>query len=564
MPFDPTKPFEVIDEEGAAKFDPNQPFEQADAEFEPSGIGAVGRGVAQGLTLGFADEAAAGTRSVYDYLTNKYGGEKSLPEIYGQEVAQSRAKDIETRQTYPYTMGASEIAGAAAPVVAATLLSAPAAGSGGVAAGAGTMARVLAPTTARGLATLGGVAGLGYSEKKDLGGMAGDVAKGAAMGVAVPKAIQGAGSLIGKAAGGVFKGLTGVGRKAAGAFMENPEAIRTAPSFEAIAERIPKRLEILDDMISRGSKEARGHLSGLRGATSLEDVVGKLQRMKSEIRIGGDELSGMARTEFGPTAKKTAKILDEMIDDIRRLRPVDDVEKGVKNYISERDVRQIMDRLDGEINWADPAISEQNSMLAGLRVYLDDVLKDSNIAYRDAMGPLAEKIRTRDAMVKQFGIKKQTGQGYLPTDVTVPKLKGSLKEPRLSTRRTLGKFGEATGGDIMPDIQRASVAEEFKTAVPEGIPFGGGKMGWFSRMFEKGETGKMAQNVLEPMRNIGQSKLVKILSASPEVFGQYAPALQAAARRGIHALSTTHFILQQQDRDYAKTWEQLDRDNKEQ
>jgi hypothetical protein len=527
--------------------------------FEPSRLGAIGRGAAQGVSLGFADEATAGIRALYDYLTNKYGSEKGLGDIYGQEVAESRAKDVATREAFPWTMGAAEVAGAVAPVIGATLLSAPAGGSGGVAAGAGTAARILSPTTVRGLAALGGVAGLGYSESPDIAGKVADIGKGAIIGAAVPKAIQGVGKLAGRAGMAALRGMTGVGRKTAETFMENPAAVKG--SFEAIAERIPKRLEILDDMIARGSKEARGHLSGLRGATSLDDIVGKLQRMKGDIRIGGGELSGMEASEFGPAAKKTGKLLDEMIDDVKRLRTVE--EKGIKNYISERDVRQIMDRLDGEINWADPAISEQNSMLAGMRSYLDNVLKSSNDAYRNAMAPLAEKIRAKEGMMKQFGIKRMTGQGYMPGDLTVTKLKGAVKEPRIGTRRTLKRFGEATGGDIMPEIQMASAAEEFKTAVPSGIPFGGGKGGWLAQSFEPGESGELAKKILEPVRNIGQSKLMKILTGSPQVFGEYAPALQAAARRGSHALATTHYILQQQDRDYAKKWEELDMENKD-
>jgi hypothetical protein len=59
-------------------------------------------------------------------------------------------------------------------------------------------------------------------------------------------------------------------------------------------------------------------------------------------------------------------------------------------------------------------------------------------------------------------------------------------------------------------------------------------------------------------------KVSEIIGRSPEVLGEYAPVLQAAARRGGHALATTHYILQQQDRNYAKIWEELDKDNKEQ
>lgn len=560
MPFNPNEPFQTVEDIG---FDPEAKFNS----FDPSALGAVGRGGAQGLTLGFADEAAAGSRALYEYLANKFGGgedARGLGDIYGEEVEESRMKDALTREAYPKTMMASEVAGAVAPVIASTLATAPAGGAGGAAAAGGTAARMgalgtrmLAPTSVKGLAALGGVAGAGYSEAEDMAGLGKDVLKGGAMGVVVPKAIQGLGRGALGLGKGLMKGATGVSKEAMETYMAKPEMVKG--SFEGISEKMGRRIDLLDDAIQKGSAEARGTLSGLRGATSIDDVVGKIENMKNSLKVGGGDLSGMAQNfEFGPTTKNTLKVLTEMQDDIKRLKPVDDWKSGVKSYVSERDVKQIMDRLDDEINWKDLDKKQSNEMLYGLRRYLDDILKEGNPEYAQKIAPVAEKIRTRDDFLKKFGYEynpfgAEKSGAYLPKDAAPGKFKRVIDKPMPSTRRALKRFTEQTGGDIMPELKGAAAAEEFK----------GGTPGYFGKMFDKGEGGQMAKGMLDTMRKFQLHKLPSLLSGSPEIFGPYAKILQNASRRGSHALATTHFILQQQDRDYSKLWEEVSKEQRE-
>jgi len=123
--FDPNKPFDVVSDKKVPEFDPNQKFEvvkggapiqadfRPDQPFEvkksapPSVLESILRGLAQGASLGYADEAIGGVKSLLG------------PRSYQEYRDEQRVADENARGTNPKSFIASEFAGGVATPIAA-------------------------------------------------------------------------------------------------------------------------------------------------------------------------------------------------------------------------------------------------------------------------------------------------------------------------------------------------------------------------------------------------------------------------------------------------------------
>lgn len=184
MPFDPTKSFDVVEQEQPKKaFDPNAKFEVLEQVHEPSQFESFGRGALQSGSFGFSDELTA-------------AGESSLGSLglikdktYDQSLQEARGNNRAAEKANP----GSYLGGELAAGVATSLIPIP-----GLALAKGATLTQLA-----GRAALeGAVQGLGRSDaesKTSLHGI-GDALEGAATGAALA-------GTIGLAGRGIAKGL---------------------------------------------------------------------------------------------------------------------------------------------------------------------------------------------------------------------------------------------------------------------------------------------------------------------------------------------------------------------
>ncbi len=165
------------------------------AEAAPKPAGEVPtqrlRAIAQGLTLGFGDEAEAAIRNPLSALAGAIG---IGGQDYGAALRDIRSKLDAYRADRPLEAIAYEVGGAAVPTLAAGLLTLPAGGAGAGTTAAATSAR-LAPTLAR-AAALGGaegaIAGFGSGEGGLNDRLAGAAVGGGLGAVAAPVATVGA------------------------------------------------------------------------------------------------------------------------------------------------------------------------------------------------------------------------------------------------------------------------------------------------------------------------------------------------------------------------------------
>lgn len=145
------------------------------------------RGMFQGLTAGFGEEAVAGVVSAIrpDLFLDKYGKEAGYGDAYRQARDIGREQEAAAQEENPWTYGLSNVAGG--------LMTAPLMPSVAPMKGVTAMQRLGNAMATGGV--YGGVAGLGMGEsdltKGDIAGVSGDIAQGAAIGAGTAGALQG-------------------------------------------------------------------------------------------------------------------------------------------------------------------------------------------------------------------------------------------------------------------------------------------------------------------------------------------------------------------------------------
>lgn len=139
-------------------------------------VNAVGEGVVQGLTLGFADELGGAARAAFG--PRAPGRDRSFGERYENERDALRRNAAHAQQEAPGAYGTAEFVGGIVPAMAI-----PGAGPG-----ASLTRRVV--TSAAGNALYGGLSGAGHSEEEDMIGVARDAGAEALIGAGTGAAME--------------------------------------------------------------------------------------------------------------------------------------------------------------------------------------------------------------------------------------------------------------------------------------------------------------------------------------------------------------------------------------
>jgi len=340
-PFDPSKPFTEV----KPPFDPSKPFSEIPevAKVEPSTSGSFGRGLAQGASLGFADEATAALATAYLKGKELVGAGRpiDMAKEYSSLRDLYRQKDVEAGTKNPIAYGSGTFAGGAlstiVPAAAVPKL-------GALVAGPSALARY---GSAAGLGALGGA---GYSEAnlttpegaKDL---ASDVAKGAAIGATA----QGIGDLLGKAAS-TFK---------------PSNLMKTADS------RVLKQAGYMGPELKKLSEAEKSQIANVLRDTktvtafkSLDDIAAKAAENKA---ITGKEI-GNTLDSVDSLVKKAYSLVDEgKFGDIPEQAKV-----NLKQAISDKfqfNMASIGNRIESELiqaNSSNPLMKGEMSKLADI------------------------------------------------------------------------------------------------------------------------------------------------------------------------------------------------------
>lgn len=314
---------------------------------------SAARGVAQGATFGFADEAQAALRAPFS--KHSY---KELRDEY-------RSVDEDAAKENPKSFYGAQVATGLAGGVGGI-------GKGAIAAGGKTLGQIVARGAGEG-AALGGLSGVGSSERENAGGIAMDAAVGAAVGgvtgAAVPLALRG-------------------GVKAIAAVRGAKEAAKesSGPAIQAMKEAArdvdPLGIPGVDAARKLGAS-VKGAVQGVRSARDLQREISSLKVSSGKVLgegaedgiqdLGSDLLeAGPSRTKEFVSARAASAGGQLDAEQVKRI-----LEMGVDRRLSAREfnakraaaeLAPLVDELGGEFNRARSAGygSAQSQAMQGL------------------------------------------------------------------------------------------------------------------------------------------------------------------------------------------------------
>lgn len=509
---------------------------------------AFKRGAVQGATFNLGDELEGKAKQ---FLDNR---------DYESARDESRAENQRLQEVSPNAYLTGEIAGS---------LAVPGMGAGK------TLATKIAPGVLQG--------GLdAYGRNENSSEVLGDVVTGMAIGGAVPVALEGVGQGVSKIKDLMPKAqkLREEGTKIANTtknraisllfdipednvdeILRNPDKVKNALSLQEIGERIPESISILNKEI----KELDGK------AWQLLDDSKQFGHKNKALEGIVDNLQGTLMTEtkngmipIGLAEEKAFKKLDEIKFKINQY---DDI-------VSERQVKKLIQSLDNDIDWDRIDNSLPDQMVRDLRFQLDDLLKQNNTAYSEAMKPVSQLTDLSHYIKNQFGIKKGQGgvDGLVASDLTLSKLNNTLNDRKAFTQDKLKEFGRRTGHDILEETKYSKIADSLDkattngsrkvnmgiasgTAIGTGIgstvgaPFIGGAIG--------GALGGLAGYSADKYgRQVAKKWLLE--GGNPSAYvnrfqgTRYFRPLQEAMKRGNKSLAITHYLLSKTDENFRK------------
>jgi hypothetical protein len=547
------------------------PTEEDLALTEPAGyLETAIRGLGQGLTSSYHDELAAG-------LGATMAGNLPLSEDWEKEYKKRRdfirARMDIAREQNPKTWAAfnigGSVAGAGKIAKAAKKVGSAALGKKAIKEAAPEVGKELTKKQkfiagALGLGGYGALDATGMSEAElldgELGELAEDAAKGAAVGLASGGVLKGGA----ETAKFVFKTMpkkfirsfSGVPEKHLTRFMQDPDRVTQARPEAEIAADVMQNLEKLRNRITKGSSDALEALPENQTAV-INEVFTELQ---SNIR----RLQGTTITD------ESAAAIAELLRIQDRLYLIAKREKGAGNlyrFLPLRKIKPIIQDLDNSLDYS----RKQNRwMLPGerakhnVRRSFDKILKEDNDEYAEKMLKVAEDTKAHNELSTFFkndnaAVNQIRALGFrherLPEQTTALKnfdkvmktnffeenldriTKESFDKANVQGSRNVklgGALGAAIGGTsgLMAGGPMGALVGGLSGAAG-GAMAGGSLLDFYS--------GAMARQGLK------QYSKISPLFNKP---GKYGEMLREAAKRGESSVAATHFILMQTDPNY--------------
>lgn len=438
-------------------------------------------------------------------------------------------------------------------------------------------------------AKLGALQGLAGTKEDLPGGSPADLGMdvvegagaGAAGGLIMPAAAKVAGGAMEDVLGGAKKGIEWTGKKVLPKIFQsvseeditrrlaNPERLANAKPFPQLAQDFVQDLKVLRDKIgtadSRAWQTLRNSPDPSKGAIPKSRIIGLLNQLRGELEINANpQAPWKSGGIVGPSNKQAAKMLNSLADDITGLAGVD--------AIPESKIKEIIQAVDSNINWADPGLKQSNKSLRMFRGQLDHILKEQNPKYEKAMAPVSEKVDLYDNLLSDFNIEKLPGEGLAPTNTTNSKLKTMLEERNSVTQERLAAFEKEVGRNYLEDAVDTVVASHFQSGRTTGskmVNFGGGVgaavgsfLGGVPGAAIGGTVGAAGGLAIDKEGGAMAGKIVDFYARSnPAKLGKWAPAFIKALKGesgnvmspGMAAaqnIGLTHYVLMNTDPEY--------------
>lgn len=484
---------------------------------KPGPLESAGRGMAQGATVGFADEGAGIGASIKKYLTDKYGGDGPLAgvasavkdaalggvpaaaadfarsdpkiETYKEGRDKWRARDDSAQEENPLEFGAGNLAGA----------------------GLSMMIPGANVATAAKMAALGGMAGLGASEadltEGNVKDAAIDSAGGAALGAGVGKAAQAAAPIAGKIAGKLKGAATKAARRAIGYSKRflNKQGIERADDISRT---------MLDEGAipwSGGAAETLRRIQDIADNSGAE--LGRVRKALDEMGIGGINTSNLTQkilskkpAEVGGVFDDIARHVDKAADTVTATGPETSFGQAEK-------LKKLLYEAGGKTDDIQANTFRDASRV--VREATEEKLDESAKMLNHMNPNRADKISYEDYLKN----KKLYGMAADASDVALDKVNREAGNSFPSLRGTIAAGARLGTGDILGAAGTLGVTE---LAFRRGAGFSAN----------------------------ATNKIADLVKQSPKVFGKFAPVLTNAMARSPQTFAVTHYLLGQQEPEY--------------
>jgi hypothetical protein len=479
-----------------------------------SGLESGGRGLLDTATLGYDDEI--------------YGRYKQLTSDESYENARDRARRTkrEAEEDNPKSYLAGQVGGA----VGSSMLI-----PGGGLKGATTLAKVA--NAAKSGALVGGVAGIGSSDKEDISGIASDAAKNAAGGAIVGGGITAAGKVLTKGTDlipssfkeKVYKGIGDIDDKMAEIIKERPHLVRKAddalePSH--IGDKLAERIDELEGLAAKQSEKAWDKLKSIDNKysnASLSNIA------KEAIKIADDH--GLRKQAQAAQRAALAKLKDATSDVVR-----------AKNF---SDLKSAIEAMDENINWEILENKLSNRVLMRFRTAVDKELKANSPAYKEAMKDLSNTVDSISKLRRNFGVKRGaeefadgTRSASYSTDRTTNKVDAMRKQAFGPKNDKLKDTIRKAAPDVAEDIDTAAMKNYMERDIGRGSrsPVVGAATGALLPWLGPIVGGALGYARDKGGREFGARGLAKIGERAQRIIdssdGPFQELLQKAARRG--------------------------------
>ncbi len=490
------------------------------------------RGLAQGASLGFADELTGGLGALSETVL---GGRplSDFGDIYAKERDESRANYDAAKEYNPKTYMGAEIGGGIATAFVPGL-------------GALNAAKGAQIGTVMGKGALqGALTGLGGSSADDVKEMAADTAMGGTLG-----AIGGGlGYSAGKAIGGVTDTLAD---SKVGQYLLN--------KYRALSGGVADKL---DDVAELQAARALGLERGTEKAIQ-KDIGKNASNLVGRQALDEKLLSFGANTDdlIGRNEALKKGVMDT------RSSIYKTIDKAGTSQFNPLDVAtKVEEKVLGGMN---PAYADTQELMKKLQPDIDNILSRG-----DGMLPMEEAQKLVQSLSKKakFDMTRSSQANDMAKDVyhtvrdAINEAAGSEKVGIPGAREAVEsankKYSVAKAADKLLLNKQARERGNKLFGLTDNV-MGAGAVASSNPVL--GIPLIAAKKISEKYGNqtaaISADKLSKFVRESPEMLGKYRPVLEKAIQRGGTSVAVTHHLLQQKDPEYRMKMNGMDEEEK--
>lgn len=412
-------------------------------EEKPSGIESFLRGAGQGLTVGTIDE-----------LTGTIAGAIDPNKTAEEARAESSSRYDAAQKAHPYISGAGNIVGSLIPTAVSAVGTVLSGGAAAPALGgtvASTAARIGGQTAAKQLGKTalkqaakqalksqikrgvieGAIGGVGYSDKLGRKGTTlGDIAKEATIGGVIGGAVPVAGNALSTITKPIAKTAGKFGGKSAKTlsdFVENSRmknlGLSLDPSdvkgFQSREQLQKKAIDLFDELGLNASAKGTGEAYDILN-NRLDDIIkGSKGKGVDANTIALDFVKNMENNisvdRSSPASQRAFKYTSNILNDLKANPTVENLSR------LKREVQNNMGSIYKNIQ-NDTTLTEQKTIVKGLRDTLDKALSESVPESKETLSKMATLHKIKEDMIKDADKKVSFSPPFIKLGASTPSI----------------------------------------------------------------------------------------------------------------------------------------------